>query len=103
MTAGAATLSAAGAAGEKTHPTPAAEIEDSRWQPVLGLPCQLTIDIPLPSFKVSDFLRLRAGSVISTEWCLSHEVPLRINGTLIGWAEFEGSGSRLAVRLTELA
>ncbi|HXY78149.1 MAG TPA: FliM/FliN family flagellar motor C-terminal domain-containing protein [Candidatus Acidoferrales bacterium] len=81
----------------------AAQEQDARWQPVLGLPCQLTIDLPLPNFKVADFLRLRLGSVISTRWRLSREVPLRINGTLIGWGELEGSGNRLAVRLTELA
>jgi flagellar motor switch/type III secretory pathway protein FliN len=90
-------------AGEKPHPGPAAESEDARWQPVLGLPCQLTIDLPLPHCKVAEFLRLRAGSVMSTEWRVSREVPLRINGTLIGWGELEGSGKRLAVRLMELA
>ncbi len=73
------------------------------WRPVMGLPCQLTVDLPLPNFKVSDFLALRAGSLIETGWRVAHDIPLRINGTLIGWAEFEGAGSRLAVRLTELA
>lgn len=79
------------------------EKEELRWRPVLGLPCQLTVDLPVPDFKVADFLALRAGSVLGTGWRLAHDVPLRINGTLIGWAEFEGAGSRLAVRLTELA
>jgi flagellar motor switch/type III secretory pathway protein FliN len=74
-----------------------------RWRPVLDLPCQLTVDLPLPHFKVGDFLGLRAGSVLGTNWRLAHDIPLRINGTLIGWAEFEGAGGRLAVRVTELA
>jgi flagellar motor switch/type III secretory pathway protein FliN len=99
--ASAATLSPA--SGEKPRPAQAAEIEDARWQPVLGLPTELTIDLPLPNFKVADFLRLRVGSVIPTRWRVSREVPLRVNGTLIGWGEFEGSGQRLAVRVTELA
>jgi len=77
--------------------------EEARWRPVLGLPCQLTVDLPLPNFRVADFLGLRRGSVIGTNWRTAHDVPLRINGTLIGWAEFEGAGRRLAVRLTELA
>lgn len=79
------------------------ENEEARWRPVLGLPCQLTVDLPLPNFKVADFLALRSGSVLATNCRLAHDVPLRINGTLIAWAEFEGAGSRLAVRLTELA
>jgi flagellar motor switch/type III secretory pathway protein FliN len=99
--AAAATVSPA--AGEKPQPARAAESEEALWQPALGLPCQLTIDLPLPNFTVGDFLRLRAGSVIVTQWRVSREVPLRINGTLIGWGEFEGSGQRLAVRLMELA
>jgi flagellar motor switch/type III secretory pathway protein FliN len=77
--------------------------EEARWLPVLELPCQFSVELPLPNFKVADFLRLRAGSVIATGWRVTHDVPLRVNGTLIGWGEFDGSGSRLAVRLTELA
>lgn len=85
-------------------PRPAGEAErELRWRPVLGLPCQLTVDLPLPHFKVADFLALRVGSVLGTNCRLAHDVPLRVNGTLIAWAEFEGAGSRLAVRLTELA
>lgn len=105
----------AAAAGQATSPggvSPASEppgagedagIEDARWRPVLGLPCQLTVDLPLPHFTVADFLRLRAGSVISTEWRVTRDVPLRINGTLVAWGEFEGASSRLAVRVMELA
>src|SRR5262249_29439711 len=77
--------------------------EEARWQPVLDLPCQLTVDLPLPAFHVSDLLQLQAGSVIGTQWQLARDVPLRVNGTLIGWSEFEVVGDRLAVRLTELA
>jgi flagellar motor switch/type III secretory pathway protein FliN len=80
-----------------------ATFEEGRWQPVLGLPCQLTVDLPLPHFKVADFLQLQAGSVIPTEWRLTRDVPLRVNGALIAWGEFEGVAGRLAVRITELA
>ena len=87
------------------RPRGAAETEDEdlRWQPVLELPCLLTVDLPLPAFRVADFLRLQRGSVIATQWRVTRDVPLRVNGTLIAWAEFEGSGNRMAVRLTELA
>lgn len=91
------------AAREKENENEIRNQEEARWAPVLGLPCQLTVELPLPNFKVEDFLALRPGSVLGTNWRLAHDVPLRINGTLIAWAEFEGAGSRLAVRLTELA
>jgi flagellar motor switch/type III secretory pathway protein FliN len=77
--------------------------EEPRWQPVLGLACQLTVDLPLPGFKVSDLLRLQTGMVVGTSWPVGHDVPLLVNGTLIGWSEFEVVGNHLAVRLTELA
>jgi len=78
-------------------------VTELRWRPVLDLPCQLTVDLPLPHFKVADFLGLRLGSVVGTNWRLAHDIPLRVNGTLIGWAEFEGTRSQLAVRVTDLA
>ena len=99
----AAAASSPAAADRPPAPRAAETSQDSRWQPALGLPCQLTIDLPLPRFKVADFLKLRPGSVIASDWRVSRDVPLRVNGTLIGWAEFEGSGTHLAVRLMELA
>jgi len=88
--------------GEKAKGAEEAGDEDPRWRPVLRLPCELTVELPLPDFKVSDLLQLQAGLVIPTRWRLTHDVPLRVNGTLIGWGEFEAAGNRLAVRLTEL-
>ena len=84
------------AAGSETE-------EDARWKPVLGLPCELIADLPLPGFRIADLLKLRAGSVIDAHWRLGQDVPLLLNGTLLGWIEFEVMGNCLAVRLTELA
>ena len=77
--------------------------EDERWKRVMALPCELTVELPLPNFDISDFLKLRVASVIDAHWRLGRDVPLRLNGTLIGWVEFEISGDHLAVRLTEIA
>lgn len=91
------------ASAEKPRPAETGESDESRWQPVLGLPCRLTVDLRLPNFKVADLLRLQPGKVMATRWRVSRDLPLRINGVLIGWGEFEGSGNHLAVRVTELA
>lgn len=77
--------------------------EEARWQPVLGLSCELTVDLPMPDFKIADLLKLRPGSVINAQWRVGHDVSLRLNGTAIGWIEFEVVAEKLAVRLTELA
>jgi flagellar motor switch/type III secretory pathway protein FliN len=76
--------------------------EEERWHPVLGLACELTVELLLPDFTVSDFLKLRRTAVIDARWRLGRDIPLRLNGTLIGWVEFEVSGNHLAVRLPEL-
>jgi flagellar motor switch/type III secretory pathway protein FliN len=77
--------------------------EELRWRTVFDLPSHLTVDLPLPYFHVSDLLQLQVGSVVPTNWRMTRDVPLRVNGTLIGWSEFEVAGNRLAVRVTELA
>jgi flagellar motor switch/type III secretory pathway protein FliN len=77
--------------------------EEARWKPVLDLRCEFTVDLAMPNFKIADLLRLRPGSVIDAHWRVGQDVPLSLNGTLIGWIEFEVVGSNLAVRLTELA
>lgn len=73
------------------------------WQEVLSLPCQLEITLPIPHFKVGDLLRLVRESLVDTRWKQSADLPVRVNGKLIGWAQFEASGEKVAVRFTEIA
>ena len=70
---------------------------------MMSLPCSLAVALAFPKFKVSDFVALRPGSVISTGWSVTKDVPLQVNGALIGWGELESSTNHLAVRITELA
>jgi flagellar motor switch/type III secretory pathway protein FliN len=73
------------------------------WARVEELPCLLSIEIPVPNFKVADLIGLASGRLIATNWAVGEDVPLRINGELIAWSEFEIMNSHVAVRLTELA
>ena len=82
---------------------PPALQDEAVWDRALVLPCELAVDLPLPRFKIGDWLRLQRESVIDSHCPLSADVPLRANGVLIAWAEFEVVGNRLAVRVTELA
>ena len=74
-----------------------------KWTQVRELACYLTVDLPLPNFHVADLVALDRQSVIDTHWPVGNDVPLRVNGELLAWCEFEVVESRLAVRLTELA
>jgi len=66
-------------------------------------PCHVSLEIPISRFTVGDLLRLRPGSILTTSSHHASDIPLRANGLLIGWTEFEVIGSHLAVRITELA
>ena|SRR5690242_15849122 len=67
------------------------------------LTCELSLEIPVANFKVGDLLSLTKGSIVETGCHYTSDIPLRANGLLIGWTEFEVIGSRIAVRVTELA
>lgn len=92
------------AGGTAAAPLGEAETQvDGRWKPVLGLSCELTVELPMPGFTIADLLRLDQGTVIPTGWRVGQDLPLSLNATLLGWIEFEVVARNLAVRLTELA
>jgi flagellar motor switch/type III secretory pathway protein FliN len=104
MSAGTSTGQPASPALAKVVEVPGAnEDEEKRWQPAMGLPCDLTVDLELPGFKVSDLLKMGPGTVLGSVWAVRRDVPLRVNGKVIAWTEFEVVGDGLAVRVTELA
>lgn len=70
---------------------------------VEALPCLLSIEVPVPDFTVADLVSLEPGRLINTRWTVGEDVPLRVNGGLIAWSEFEIVSNHIAVRLTELA
>src|ERR1035437_5198202 len=67
------------------------------------LPCTLALGLPVVRFTVADLLNLASGSIVETAYHQSSDLPLRVNGQLVGWTEFEVVGERLAVRLTDLS
>lgn len=77
--------------------------DPTQWGPMLDLTCALTLELPVPQFTVSDLLRLDRESLVETKWAQGHDIPLRANGILVAWAEFEVVNGRLAVRITEWA
>src|SRR5271167_4342021 len=82
---------------------PVADPLGDKWVRVGPLPCLLTVEISVPGFTVADLVHLEHGRIIATRWTVGQDVPLRVNGELIAWSEFEVVQNRLAVRLTELA
>jgi flagellar motor switch protein FliN/FliY len=77
--------------------------KNESWDQFAWLPCSLTLDLPIPGFTIGDLLRMESGTVLNSQWNQTADIPLRVNGELVGWTEFEVIGTTLAVRITELA
>lgn len=77
-------------------------VSEEAWAQALLLRCALTVDLGLRGFTVRDWLQLNSESVIDSQWQVTAYVPLRVNGVLIAWAEFEVVNDHRAVRITEL-
>jgi flagellar motor switch/type III secretory pathway protein FliN len=86
-----------------TARAPLLEDDAEAWQQIGHLPCALSVELPLPEFRVGDLGHLAPQVVVDAHWPVGHDLPLKVNGQLIAWCEFEVVGNRLAVRLTELA
>jgi len=67
-----------------------------------GLPLQLDVTIPIPSFRVGGLLGLDKGAVIESGWPHTDDVPVWCGGSQLAWTEFEVVNDKLAVRLTRI-
>lgn len=67
------------------------------------LPCTLSLQLQVTRFTIANLLALKEGSIVETACSYTSDVPLRANGVLVGWCEFEVVGDRLAARVTEQA
>lgn len=76
--------------------------EPDAYEVLPWLPCTLTVELPVLKFTVRHLMELAQGSIVETSIQQSSDLPLRVNGQLVGWTEFEVVGERLAVRLTDL-
>jgi len=88
-----------GASAARPVPAFSAEL----WEQAGWLPCQLSVELPVPDFTVRDLMRLSVGSLVETRWQSGHDVPLHANRRQIGWIEFEAMGESLAVLLSALS
>jgi len=66
------------------------------------LPCTLALEVEVVGFTVGSLLNLAQDSLVKTATHQSADIPLRVNGLLMAWTEFEVVGERLAARITDL-
>lgn len=70
--------------------------------PVLRLPVDLAVRVPVRDFRVRQLLALSPGQVIETQWNHGEDLPLRAGDVEVAWSEFEVVETKLAVRITRL-
>lgn len=72
------------------------------WPEALELPCRLSVDLDIPHFNIGNLLSLRVNFLVDTRRREGAHVPVRVNGVMVAWAEFDVIDGRLAVRMTEM-
>ena len=71
--------------------------------PVLRLPVELDVAVPVREFRVRNLLALAPGQLIESQWGHGIDIPLAAGEAQLAWTEFEVVDARLAVRVTRLA
>ena len=75
---------------------------EEAWTEAQWLPCKLSVALRVPKLTVGTLLDMEPDSVIDCQVGEDVPVPIWINESVIGWAEFDVVGNKLAVRITEL-
>lgn len=70
--------------------------------PVMRIPVEVDVAIPIRKFRVRNLLALTAGQVIATDWVEGEDLPLGARGARLAWTEFEVIDNKIAVRITRL-
>jgi len=73
------------------------------WAELLGLPCELSVALPVRGCAVADLLALGSNPVIESDTREGTSLPIWVNDVMVGRGEFEVVGSRRAIRITELS
>jgi flagellar motor switch/type III secretory pathway protein FliN len=71
--------------------------------PVMRLPMELDVAVPVRDFRVRNLLALAPGQLVESQWGNGEDVPLATADVQLAWSEFEVIDSQLAVRITRLA
>lgn len=71
--------------------------------PIVLLPVQLDVAVPIRDFRVRGLVSLEPGQIIESQWGHSEDLPLASGEVQLAWCEFEVIDTELGVRITRLA
>jgi flagellar motor switch/type III secretory pathway protein FliN len=81
---------------------PAAAVESPTMLAARRVPFRVAITIPVLALKLRDLRSLQVGAVFTTAVSAAEDVPVRVGGASLGWAELDNVDGQMAVRLTRL-
>lgn len=68
-----------------------------------AMPVILHVRIPLPAFKLHSLATLTSGSVVTTGWPSSEDLPVTAGDVRLAWAEFAIADHKRSVRVTRIS
>lgn len=71
--------------------------------PVMRLPMELDVSVPVREFRVRHLLALVPGQLIESQWSHGSDLPLVAGDVQLAWSEFEVVETQLGVRIARLA
>jgi flagellar motor switch/type III secretory pathway protein FliN len=83
-------------------PAPEAAKELDCWSELLRATGTLSVDLAVVGLTVRELYRMVPGALVATPVLEAATVPVRLNGQLIAFGEFQVVGERLAVRIAEI-
>ncbi|KEQ16330.1 flagellar motor switch protein FliN [Endozoicomonas numazuensis] len=69
---------------------------------ILDIPVTLSLELGSTQISIADLLRLNKGSVVELEKEASEPLDVKVNGTLIAYAEVVVINDRYGIRLTDV-
>lgn len=72
------------------------------WAELLRATGTLSVDLAVVGLTVRELYRMVPGALVATAVLEAATVPVRLNGQLIAFGEFQVVGERLAVRIAEI-
>jgi flagellar motor switch protein FliN/FliY len=69
---------------------------------ILDIPVSLSLELGSTQISIADLLRLNKGSVVELEKEASEPLDVKVNGTLIAYAEVVVINDRYGIRLTDV-
>jgi len=76
-------------------------IPEACWVQLAELRCSFSVALGVPGLTVRDVLHLSTGKVLNTQWRTNRDLPVLINGKMLGVGEFDAATEKLGIRITE--